>query len=270
MNKILHPCFDDVEYGYRFHLPIAPKCNTKCNFCKRQISGEQVRPGVTSEILNIDDVENYINKKISLFPECRIIGVAGPGDPMSNPNELFDTYKIVDEKFPEFKKCMCTNGFYLSKYKEEFINANLDYVTITLNSRNAKTLDSIYEFLEYEGVLYQGIEMGELIMRLQDEALRIIDGIPDLKLKINIVVIPGINDNELDDMIEYISQFNVYTVNLIPVLAVKGTAFENVRSLSKEELDALKDEFRKKYSSLKFKKHCSRCRADACGKVCSK
>ncbi|SFR57466.1 radical SAM protein [Anaeromicropila populeti] len=270
MNEIVHPCFDDVESGYRFHLPIAPKCDTKCNFCKRQISGDQERPGVTSEILKINDIEHYINRNISLYPDCRIIGVAGPGDPMSNPTELFSTFKIVNEKFHQFKKCMCTNGFYLSKYKDEFIDAKLDYVTITLNSRNAETLGDIYEFLKYDGELYQGVEMGRLVMRLQDEALRIIDEIPDLKLKINIVVIPGVNDNELEDMIDYISQFNVYTVNLIPVLPVKGTAFEKVPSLSKEEIQSLKNELRGKYNSMKFKKHCSRCRADACGKICSK
>ena len=58
-------------------------------------------------------------------------------------------------------------------------------------------------------------------------------------------------------------------VNLIPVIPVKGTAFENVKSLSNTEMQVIKDELKKKYKTLKFKNNCSRCRADACGKICS-
>ena len=65
MEKVVHPCFESNSCGYRFHLPIAPRCNTKCNFCKRGISKEDDRPGVASGILDIKEIENYMEKNIA-------------------------------------------------------------------------------------------------------------------------------------------------------------------------------------------------------------
>lgn len=267
MEKVVHPCFESNSCGYRFHLPIAPKCNTKCNFCKRGISKEDDRPGVASGILDIKEIENYMEKNIDLYPKCKIVGVAGPGDPLSNATVLFDVFKLLDEKYPDFKKCMCTNGFYLSKYKEEFMQSKLDYVTLTVNSREPATLAKIYDFLEFEGKVYTGIEMGELILKLQDEALKIIAGITNMKFKINIVVIPGINDGELEDLICYLKNFKVHIFNLLPLLSVKGTKFENIETLSKENLKLIKDRLKKKFPDVRFKDNCKQCRADACGLI---
>ena len=48
-----HPCFNagaKGKYG-RVHLPVAPKCNIKCNFCDRKYDCvNESRPGVTSRI----------------------------------------------------------------------------------------------------------------------------------------------------------------------------------------------------------------------------
>lgn len=267
MYEIIHPCFESEGCGYRFHLPIAPKCNTQCNFCKKGISDLEIRPGVTKTVLHLEDIDAYMQKNIDLYPQCKIVGVAGPGDPLSNPDVLFETYKLLDEKYPEFKKCMCTNGFYLSDYKDEFINSKLDYITLTVNSRNANTLAKIYDFLEYRGKLYSGIEMGQLILKLQEEALKIIVSETNIKLKINIVVIPDINDGELTDLIAYLKKYNVHIFNLIPVLNVKGTKFENIKMLSHEEINKIKEDLKKRFPDVKFKNNCQRCRADACGYI---
>lgn len=267
MKEVVHPCFESNSCGYRFHLPIAPKCNTKCNFCKRGISKEDDRPGVASEVLDTKEIENYMEKNINLYPECKIVGIAGPGDPLSNADALFAAHKLLDEKYPDFQKCMCTNGFYLAKYKEEFVQSKLNYVTLTVNSRKPETLAQIYDFLEFEGKVYTGIEMGELILRLQDEALKIIADLTNIKFKINIVVIPGINDDELEDLICYLKDFRVHIFNLLPLLSVRGTKFENIGTLSRNDLKVIKGKLKKMFPDVMFKDNCQQCRADACGLI---
>lgn len=49
-----HPCFNPAVKGQfgRVHLPVAPKCNIKCNFCNRKYDCiNESRPGVTSNVL---------------------------------------------------------------------------------------------------------------------------------------------------------------------------------------------------------------------------
>ncbi len=46
-----HPCFNESAKGTcgRVHLPVAPECNIKCNYCNRKYDCvNESRPGVTS------------------------------------------------------------------------------------------------------------------------------------------------------------------------------------------------------------------------------
>ena len=60
-----HPCFNPNakgKYG-RVHLPIAAKCNIKCNFCDRKYDCvNESRPGVTSTLLTPDQATIYMGK----------------------------------------------------------------------------------------------------------------------------------------------------------------------------------------------------------------
>jgi len=60
-----HPCFNAKvkgQYG-RVHLPVAPKCNIKCNYCNRKYDCvNESRPGVTSTILTPDQALYYMDK----------------------------------------------------------------------------------------------------------------------------------------------------------------------------------------------------------------
>lgn len=266
-DNFIHPCFENHKCGSRFHLPVAFKCDTKCNYCKREYSDNINRPGVAEGILPLSEVENYVRKKAMNYPECRIIGVAGPGDPFANAEELFGTFDIVNAKFPEYKCCVCTNGFYLPDNKKCFLKSNIDYITITINSVLPLTLAKLYEHLVINGKYYHGEEMGYMIKKLQKEALDIIVQKENIKLKINIVVVPGINDGEIESIVEATKDYGVYIYNLIPMLPIKGTKFGNIEQISDKALVAIKEKLRKVFPGIYIKDNCLRCRADACGSI---
>ena len=109
--------------------------------------------------------------------------------------------------------------------------------------------------------------MGEMICRLQKEALDIIREKSGIKLKINIVVVPGVNTDEIEDIIEATKDYDVHIYNLIPMLPVSGTKFGSIRQMTDEEMSALRARVRERFPDIYIKENCNRCRADACGKI---
>src|SRR5512144_3132179 len=91
-----HPCYStDAQHKFaRLHLPVAPRCNIKCLYCNRKFDCvNESRPGVTSAVLTPEQgLERFLETK-RLMPNLAIVGVAGPGDAMANPEETFETFR---------------------------------------------------------------------------------------------------------------------------------------------------------------------------------
>ena len=81
-------------------------------------------------------------------------------------------------------------------------------------------------------------------------------------VKINIVMIPGINDSHIPDIVKKVKELGVYIVNILPLIPVAGTKFENLRAPTPEERKALMDLCA---DDVKMMRHCKQCRADAIG-----
>jgi len=76
-----HPCFNGAvkgSYG-RVHLPVAPRCNIRCNYCNRKYDCvNESRPGVTSALLSPVQQARYLMYNQSLMREARSIKRGGP------------------------------------------------------------------------------------------------------------------------------------------------------------------------------------------------
>jgi nitrogen fixation protein NifB len=83
-----------------------------------------------------------------------------------------------------------------------------------------------------------------------------------ITIKINTVVVPGINDYHVPDIAEEMRDLGVDIMNCIPVYPVSNTPFEHIQGLSAEDTKQL----RKRVSEfVPQMNHCTRCRADAVG-----
>ena len=100
-----HPCFNAAvkgSYG-RVHLPVAPHCNIRCNYCNRKYDCvNESRPGVTSAVLSPLQASLYMEKVLERETRIAVAGIAGPGDPFANPEETLQTLRLVREKFPRY------------------------------------------------------------------------------------------------------------------------------------------------------------------------
>ena len=42
-----------------------------------------------------------------------VLGIAGPGDPLANPDRTFATFRMLAQQAPDIKLCVSTNGLAL-------------------------------------------------------------------------------------------------------------------------------------------------------------
>ena len=258
-----HPCFcEDAHHSFaRMHLPVAPRCNIQCNYCNRKFDCcNESRPGVTSEVLTPEQAVEKVRAVKEAIPQLSVIGIAGPGDPLANEN-TFRSLELIGKAFPELTLCVSTNGLALPDSAQRLHDLNVRFVTITMNCIDPEIGSRIYDAVVFDGKKYSGTE-GATILR--DKQLEGIRRCLDLKMlvKINIVMIPGINDDHIPDLVKKVKEMGVYIVNILPLIPVEGTKFSDLRAPTPLERRDMMDRCE---LDVKLMRHCRQCRADAIG-----
>ena len=111
-----HPCYSEEAHHYfaRMHVAVAPACNIQCHYCNRKYDcANESRPGVVSELLTPQQAVMKTKAVAANIPQMTVLGIAGPGDPLANPERTFDTFRMLSEQAPDIKLCVSTNGLAL-------------------------------------------------------------------------------------------------------------------------------------------------------------
>jgi nitrogen fixation protein NifB len=258
-----HPCYNEEAHrrSARMHLPVAPRCNIQCNYCNRKYDcSNESRPGVTSSVLTPEEASEKVGAVKEKIPELSVAAVAGPGDPLAN-DETFRTLELIHERYPDITLCLSTNGLMLPVHAERLYGLGVRFVTVTMNSIDTDVSSKIYEFVIWDGKKLTGKAASERLLENQLEGIRkcILLG---MLVKVNIVLIPGINDHHIPDLVGAVKKLGVYIVNILPLIPVEGTRFSNMRAPTPEERKRLMDICSK---DVKMMRHCRQCRADAIG-----
>ncbi|EHJ01839.1 Radical SAM domain protein [Clostridium sp. DL-VIII] len=256
-----HPCLGGeahFKYG-RIHLPVSPSCNIQCKFCKRGFNKSEVRPGVSSLILTPEQAVETVRKAIKLCPEISVVGIAGPGDTLATDHAL-ETFRLIKKEFPELINCLSTNGLRLEERAEEIVDAGVQTVTVTVNAIDARIQKDICSFVidEYGNKL-KGEEGAR---KLIDAQLRGIKKISELGVivKINSVLIPGINDAHIKEIARVTKELGASILNIIPL--IPQNELSHLEAPTCEVLNKCRGEAGE---YLDVFRHCKHCRADACG-----
>ncbi len=258
-----HPCYSDKAchaFG-RCHLPVAPKCNIQCNYCVRDFDCvNESRPGVTSRVLAPAEALDLVRKVMKEHPYVKVIGIAGPGEPLANP-ETFEALRLVHEEFPHLIMCISTNGLVLPESIEELSKYDVGNVTVTLNAIDPAIGEKIYSWVEYDGKKYHGREAAELLLSQQMKGIEMAVA-KKMFVKINTVYIPGINDEHIPEIAKKVGEMGAFTFNVIPLIPqYKFAAITPPTPAEKREMQDQCAPF------IKQMRHCARCRADAIGKL---
>ncbi|WP_368490283.1 nitrogenase cofactor biosynthesis protein NifB [Clostridium sp. BJN0013] len=262
-RTLTHPCYNCIAHKYaRMHIPVAPKCNISCNFCNRKYDCvNETRPGVTSEVLTPEEARDKFNIVKEKVKNLTVVGIAGPGDPLANFEETKKSIELIKKESPNITFCLSTNGLMLPFYADEIIRLGVTHVTITINAVDPKISGKIYKYVNYLGSVLEGEEAGNVLLNNQLSGLRYITQ-KGIICKVNIVMIKGINSNHIPEVVKKVKECGAYMTNIMPLIPVKGSVFENMPTVSDLELNHMR---KKCELDLKQMYHCKQCRADAIG-----
>jgi nitrogen fixation protein NifB len=263
-----HPCYSEEAHHYyaRMHVAVAPACNVQCNFCNRKYDcSNESRPGVVSERLLPEQAAKKVLAVASTIPQMTVLGIAGPGDPLANPEKTFKTFELVAEAAPDIKLCLSTNGLMLPDHVDRIAELNIDHVTITINMVDPNVGAKIYPWVFYNHKRYTGVEASRILSERQLLGLEMLTA-RGILCKVNSVMIPGINDRHLVEVNKAVKARGAFLHNIMPLISAPehGTFFglNGQRGPSAQELKLLQDSCE---GEMNMMRHCRQCRADAVG-----
>lgn len=257
-----HPCFGEssaYHHSGRIHLPVALRCNIKCKYCVRKHDcANENRPGLTSRIINPEEAVNRVREVLAKEPRIRVVAVAGPGDALANPAS-FETLRLVHQEFPDLIKCMSSNGLLLLDSLDSLLKAGVNHLTITINAIEKNIGKHIYSWVRYKGQTFFGEDAFEILSARQIEGLRAAVG-EGIMVKVNSVLIPGINDEHLIKVAQVVADQGAHVMNIMKL--IPQAEFSNWPAPSDFELSKVQHQCQ--FFIRQFR-GCRQCRADAVG-----
>ncbi|MEI6207701.1 MAG: radical SAM protein [Desulfuromonadales bacterium] len=260
-----HPCFGGNRHkNGRIHLAVAPSCNIKCGYCDRKHDcANESRPGVTSRVLTpLEGLEHVrgIMADEALGKIIKVIGIAGPGDPLAN-DSTFETFRLVKAEFPELLFCLSTNGLLLPNRINELADINLHSLTVTINAVDPVVGARIYRHVIYKGNHYRGEEGAGILIKNQFEGVRLAAEL-GLVVKVNTVLTPGINDDQIPLIAERVSAAGAFVMNIMPI--IPQAELSHVAPPAIDYLESVRSDNERVIAQFRG---CQQCRADAVGLI---
>ena len=221
------------EYGRRLtylRISVTDRCNLRCVYCMPE-------SGVS--LINHEDIISYEN----ILRLARILSRHGVnkvritgGEPLARKG-LTDFVKKLAEIQGLSDISMTTNGILFDKYAHGLFDAGLKRINISLDSLNEEKFKKITRTGSLETVL-RNIELAKKIGYNP--------------VKINTVLIRGINDDEIIDFVNFARKFEL-NLRFIEYMPIGGNVADAVSSQEIEEKIKLEfDDFKPKKSKIKY------------------
>ena len=266
LENVVHDKYERPILSLR--ITLTNRCNVNCLYCHHD--------GMVKSKDEMTADELYTICKIAKKIGVRKIRLSG-GEPLLKKDIIEIVQKIASLDFKDIS--MTTNGILLEKYAQDLKDAGLDRVNVSLDTLNRNTFEFINkkDYLEdaKKGIL-KAVEVGLY------------------PVKINMVIMKDINQDEIDDMFEFCKKNNI-VLQLIELIESENCDDDkfsedyhyNLDDIEKELADIADDvherEFmqgRKKYyidggeievvkpvDNAKFCAKCSRLRITPDGKI---
>jgi nitrogen fixation protein NifB len=265
-----HPCYSEEAHHHfaRMHVAVAPACNLQCHYCNRKYDcASESRPGVVSERLAAEAAVRKVLAVAAEVPELSVVGIAGPGDALANVDATFATLEGIRAAAPDLTLCLSTNGLALPEHVDRLADLGVRHVTVTVNMTDPAVGERIYPWIIRDGRKLRGREASKILSDRQLEGIHRLRA-RGILVKINSVVIPGVNDAHLPEVTRAVRSAGAFLVNLVPLISAPehGTHFglTGQRGPTAEELEAVQGACA---LDARLMRHCRQCRADAVGRL---
>jgi len=194
------------EYGrttYNLRLSVTSKCNLNCIFCHKEgndVIGDNLTPKGIEEVVKV--VTSYGVKKV------KITG----GEPLIR-SDIVETVNRISSVRGIHELSMVTNASLLEPLAEPLKRAGLNRVNVNIPSLDQEK--------------YHEVTQGKLEPTLRGVKSAVKYGLTPVK--INMVLLRGINDDELDDYIKFASEVgaHIQVIELEPI-RIKSEFFDEM------------------------------------------
>jgi len=199
-------------------VSVTERCNFRCQYCMPDKPFSWVPQ---ENLLSFEDLFAFIKAAIDEgITKIRLTG----GEPLLRAD--LDTFiRMIHDYAPDIDLALTTNGFLLPDVADKLAEAGLKRLNISLDSLKPAVAAQIAQ-KNVLGRVLEGI----------DAALA-----SGLKIKINMVPLKGINDNEIIDVLEYAKargieiRFIEYMENALAQEGLKGLLGKEILAKVKEK-----------------------------------
>ncbi|MCQ2930225.1 GTP 3',8-cyclase MoaA [Helicobacter pylori] len=250
-------------------VSVTKQCNFRCQYCMLATPLDFFDD---EELLPLDNVLEFL--KIAIDEGVKKIRITG-GEPLLRKG-LDEFIAKLHAYNKEVALVLSTNGFLLKKMAKDLKNAGLSRVNVSLDSLKSDRVLKISQKDALKNTL-EGIE----------ESLKV-----GLKLKLNMVVMKGVNDDEILELLEYAKNRRIqiryieFMENTHAKSLVKGLKEEEILDLIAQKYKIIETEKPKQGSSKiytlengyqfgviaphsdDFCQSCNRIRLASDGKIC--
>ncbi len=215
-NQVLTDSFGRMHNYLR--ISIIEKCNLRCTYCM-PAQGIQLSP--KSELMTADEI--FEVAKVFVDHGVTKIRLTG-GEPLLRKDfaEILNRLSSLDVELS-----LTTNGILIDKYLENFKQFKLQHINVSLDTLLPEKFANITLRNQFEKV------MSNLQMLITN----------DFKVKVNVVLIKGFNDDEIIDFIK-LTQFLPLSIRFIEFMPFAGNQWDKSKMVSQTEiLEKVKDSF---------------------------
>lgn len=210
-------------------ISLTDRCNLRCFYCMPEDGIELTEK---SHIMTLEEILQISEKFVGMGVDTiRLTG----GEPLVRKN--FE-YLVRELSKLDVTLKLTTNGILLDKYYDLFEEIGLKRINVSLDSLD-KAKNAFITKRDYYDRIMNNIQEG--IAR-------------GLQLKLNVVVIKGVNDNEIRDFVSLTEAKNV-AVKFIEFMPFAGNKWDWSKGVSEEQILAEAREQCGEVETLKNPKH---------------
>ena len=216
-----HPCYSEEAHHFfaRIHVAVAPACNIQCNYCNRKYDcSNESRPGVVSERVTPEQALRKVQAVAAEMPHLSVVGIAGPGDALADYRNTFETFRLLRATLPDLTLCLSTNGLALPDHVEAIREAGVNHVTVTVSAIDPEIARHIYAWIYYDHQRHTGLEAARILIDRQLQGIEMLTA-AGILVKVNSVMIPGINDQHLEAVNAAVKARGVFLHNVMPLIS---------------------------------------------------
>lgn len=204
-----------LKYNYtksdsatELRLHIEGDNNCRCCFKAKKCKTKNDKP----IMLDAESAIEKYDKAVANGDQIEVVNIRG-SEPLNNFNAVKTLMQEIRKRNDRVRFSICTNGLLLPFYAEELINLGLITVNINVNGLDEKIVSKLYDYFEYLGGVYTDEEGAKILISNQLSAIEYLI-FKDIQVNVNSVVVEGINDLCVSEMIKKLREIGVTNINV--------------------------------------------------------